>query len=156
MIYSFEGFFNDSHYMKCLVRFGVWLLTIVVWWPLVRTDMYCIVPQIPGDEFGKILSRGIKRLRPRQNGRHFADDTFKRIFTNENVRILIEISLKFVPKGPINNFPALVHIMAWRCPGDKPLSERMMVSLATHIYVTRPQWVKRWGWWDFYRSNLYS
>ena len=36
-------------------------------------------------------------LRPRQNGRRFADDTFKRIFFNENLRILIKISLKFVP-----------------------------------------------------------
>ena len=40
-------------------------------------------------------------LRPRQNGRRFTDDTFKRIFLNENVIILIKISLKFVPKGPI-------------------------------------------------------
>ena len=80
-------------------------------------------------------------LRPRQNGRRFADGTFKRIFVNENVRILIEISLKFVPKGPISNNPTLVQIMAWRRPGDKPLSEPMMVSLLTHICVTRPQWV---------------
>ena len=49
-------------------------------------------------------------LRPRQNGRRFADDTFERIFLNENVRISIESSLKFVPKGPINNIPALVQI----------------------------------------------
>ena len=80
-------------------------------------------------------------MRPRQNGRHFADDTFKRIFMNENVRISINISLKFVPKGLINNTPASVQIMAWRRPGDKPLSEPMMVSLLTHICVTRPQWV---------------
>ena len=85
-------------------------------------------------------------LRPRQNGRHFADDTFKRIFLNENVKILIKISLKFVPKSPINNIPALVQIMAWRRPGDKPLSESMMVSLLTHICVTRPQWVKSRSW----------
>ena len=32
--------------------------------------------------------------------------------------------------------------MAWRRPGDKPLSEQMMVSLLTHICVTRPQWIK--------------
>ena len=51
-------------------------------------------------------------------------------------------SLKFVPKGTINNIPALVQIMAWRRPGDKPLSETMLVSLLTHICVTRPQWVK--------------
>ena len=31
--------------------------------------------------------------------------------------------------------------MAWRRPGDKPLSKLMMVSLLTHICVTRPQWV---------------
>ena len=78
-------------------------------------------------------------LRPRQDGRHFPDDTFKRIFVNENVSIPIKISLKFVPKGPINNIPALVQIMAWRRPGDKPLSEPMMVSLLTHICVTRLQ-----------------
>ena len=49
-----------------------------------------------------------------------SDDTFKRIFVNANIRILIEISLKFIPKGPINNIPSLVQIMAWRRPGDKP------------------------------------
>ena len=81
-------------------------------------------------------------LRPRQNGRHFADDIFKCIFLNENVWIPTKISMKFVPKGPINNIPALVQIMAWRHPGDKPLSEPMMVSSTTHICVTRPQWVK--------------
>ena len=54
-------------------------------------------------------------------------------------RVPIKISLKFVPKGPINDITALVQIMAWRRPGDKPLSEAMMVSLLTHIYVTRPQ-----------------
>ena len=81
-------------------------------------------------------------LRPRQNGCRFADETFKRIFLNENVRISIKISLKFVPKGPIDNNPALFQIMAWRRSGDKPLSEPMMVGLLMHICVTRPQWVK--------------
>ena len=81
-------------------------------------------------------------LRPRQNGRDFADDIFKCIFLSEVVWISIKISLKFVPKGPIDNIPALVQIMAWRRPGDKSLSELMVVSLLTHICVTRPQWVK--------------
>ena len=84
----------------------------------------------------------INTLRPRQNGRHFADDIFKCIFLNENVWIPIKISVKFVPKGPVNITPALVQIMAWRRPGAKPLSEPMMVSLTMHICVTRPQWVK--------------
>ena len=81
-------------------------------------------------------------LRPRQDGRHFPDDVFKWIFLNENVWISINISLKFVPRVPINNIPTLVQVMAWRRQGDKPLSEPMMVRLPTHICVTRPQWVK--------------
>ena len=86
----------------------------------------------------------VNTLRPRQNGRHFADDIFKRIFLNENIWIPMKISLKFVPKGSIHNIPALVQIMAWRRLGDKPLSEPMMVNLPTHLCVTRPQWVKAW------------
>ena len=86
-------------------------------------------------------NKDINTLRPKQNGRHFADDIFKCIFLNENVWIPIKFSMKFVLKGPINNIPSLVQIMAWRRPGDKPLSEPMMVSLTTHICVTRTQWV---------------
>ena len=82
----------------------------------------------------------LNTLRPRQNGRHFPDDIFKCIFLNENGRISIKMSLKIVPKGPINYIPALVQIMAWRRPGDKPLSEPMLVSLLMHVCVTRPQW----------------
>ena len=83
----------------------------------------------------------IKTFRPRPNGRHFPDDIFKWIFLNENVWISINIYLKFIPRGPINNIPSLVQVMAWRRPGDKPLSEPTMVRLPTHICVTRPQWV---------------
>ena len=88
------------------------------------------------------IYNSLNTLRPRQNGRRFPDDILKRIFLNENCLILIKISLKFVPPGLINNIPALVQIMAWRRPGDKPLSEPMMVSLLTHICITRPHWVK--------------
>ena len=64
--------------------------------------------------------------------------------------VLLVKALKFVPKGPINNIPALIQIMAWRRPGDKPLSEPMIVSLPTHICVTRPQWVK----WKMNHSSI--
>ena len=56
-----------------------------------------------------------------KNGRHFLDDIFKCIFVNENVRISINISPKFVPKGPINNISALVQIMARARPVDKAI-----------------------------------
>ena len=84
----------------------------------------------------------VNTLRLRQNGCHFTDDIFKGIFLYENVWIPIKFSLKFVPKGPNNNITALVQIRAWRLPGDKPLSEPMIVSLPAHICITQPQWVK--------------
>ena len=62
---------------------------------------------------------------------------FKRIFFNGNIWISINISSKFVPRGPIANIPALVQIMAWRRPGNKPLSEAMLVSLLTDICVSK-------------------
>ena len=86
-------------------------------------------------------SQCVNSLRPRRNGCYNADDIFNCIFLKENVWIPTITSLKFVPKGPINNIPALVQIMAWRCPGDKPVSEPMLIFVLMHICVTRPQWV---------------
>ena len=100
---------------------------------------FAYTPQIYGP-WSCIAS--VNTLRPRQNGRHFQDDIFKCIFVSVNIWISTNILLKIVPKILINNIPALDQIMAWRRPGDKPLSEPMLVSLLTHICVTRPQWVK--------------
>ena len=82
--------------------------------PAHRTNVVICVP------FERSVGNGyrVNILRPRQNGRRFADDTFKRIFLNENVRISLKISLKFVPRGQINN-PALVqiiqtHFLEWK------------------------------------------
>ena len=102
-------------------------------------------------------------LRPRQNGRPFADDIFEQIFVKENVWISLKISLKFVPNFWIQDIQALAKIMACHWPGNKPLSEPMMVSLLTHIWVTRPQWVKiifqcviyRW-WYDASRMKQFE
>ena len=68
----------------------------------------------------------IDTLRPRQNGHHFADDIFTCIFFNENLCILIWMSLKFICKVTINNESSFVQIMAWHWTGNKPLSERMI------------------------------
>ena len=64
----------------------------------------------------------INTSRPRPNGRHFPDHILKCIFVNGNIWISIKISMKIVPKVLINYIPALVQIMVWRRPGDKPLS----------------------------------
>ena len=82
----------------------------------------------------------LNTLRPRQNGRHLPDDIFKCILLNAIVWIVTKMSLKFVPKSPISNIPALAQIMAWGRPSDKPLSAPMVVILLTHIWVTRPHW----------------
>ena len=65
-----------------------------------------------------------------------ADNIFKCIFVNEKFCILIKISLKFVPKGPIDNNSALVYIMAWHRIGYKPLSEPM-VTWFIYAYMWR-------------------
>ena len=65
-------------------------------------------------------------LRPRPNGRYFADDIFEFIFFYENNVILIAVSLKFAPDGPINNKPALLQTMAWHRTGNKALSETIL------------------------------
>ena len=66
---------------------------------------------------------------PGQNGSLFADDIFRCISVNEKFCILgVKISLKFVPRGPIDNnqAQALAQIMAWCRIGDKPLPEPML------------------------------
>ena len=100
------------------------------WWPNL------------GPQHNWLALLSFNTLTQRQNGRYFADDTFKCIFLNENVCIQIKISLQIVPKGPINNIPPLVQMMAWHWPGAKPLSESMMVRLLRHRCTIRPQWVK--------------
>ena len=57
------------------------------------------------------------------------DDNFKCIFLNEKDRIPIRISLKFVPRSPIDNKPALDQVMAWHRIGDKPLPELILTQL---------------------------
>ena len=62
------------------------------------------------------------------------DDNFKSISLNKNYRILIQISLKFVLRSPIDNKPAMVQVMAWRRIGDKPLPELMLAQF-TDAYM---------------------
>ena len=62
------------------------------------------------------------------------DDIFKSIF-NENVWISITISLKFVPKSPIDYKSAMVQVMAnWYRTGEKPLPKSMLTQF-TDAYI---------------------
>ena len=86
-----------------------------------------------------IADPSLNTLRLWWDGQHFTDDIFKCIFYKQIFSVSIKISLKLIP---IKNIPALVQIMAWHHPGDKPLSEPVMVNLQMHICITQPQWVK--------------
>ena len=88
----------------------------------------------------------VNTLRPRQNGSNFADDIFKCIFWNKNYFIFNLISLKFVPRGPISNDPALVQIMAWRQQVTSHYLKQRWHQVLMHKCVTRPQWVKLCVW----------
>ena len=59
---------------------------------------------------------------------------FKCIFLNENDRIVIQISLIFVPRSPVDNKPALFQALAWCSTGDKPLPE-LMKTRFTDMYI---------------------
>ena len=78
---------------------------------------FCLGPNVLSGIFSHLtggmhtqVSKMLNLSSPGRNGHHFTDDIFNRIFQNEEVRILIEISLKFVPKGPIGNNP---HWFRW-------------------------------------------
>ena len=68
---------------------------------------------------------------------NLAGDTFKWNFANENVIISINILLNFVPKGSIHNKSSLVHAIAWRRTGAKPLLEQMITQFHD-IYMRHP------------------
>ena len=78
-------------------------------------------------------------MRVTQNGCQLAH-IFRCIFLTESLFIMIQNSLKFIHKDPINNKPALGHIMALRRTGDKPLSEPVMAQRSDALCVTRQRW----------------
>ena len=125
-------------------RLELWLRLWLWWWTMAGGGM----GTYKGTNTGYTqLSHFIVNTLRRDKIANIWQTTFSNVFfDSENVWISIKISLKFVPRGPINNIPALIQIMAWCYPGDKPLSEPMLVSLTMHICVTWPQWVDVLNW----------
>ena len=64
----------------------------------------------------------------------WADDIFNCISLNENDIILLQISLNYLPKSPIDHKPAFVQVMAWPRTGGKPLPGPIMTQfIATYM-----------------------
>ena len=78
---------------------------------------------------------------PGQNSPHFPDDISRCLFGEWKILYFIKISLKFVPKGPIDNKPALVQIMDRPWIGTRPFSEPTLTDSLTHVCGTRGRWV---------------
>ena len=110
----------------CSVCHNKWPYSHKIFWMRSKQSTNCIQKEIG-------TTKQLGDTGPLTHWGHLPDDIFKCISLNENVWILIEISLKFVRKSTFNNIPALVPIMA--------LSGPMMVILLMHICVIRPQWV---------------
>ena len=89
----------------------------------------------------------LNTLRPRQDGRYFADDVLKCIFLNENVWISCKIPLKFVPR-----VQATSHYLnqCWY------LCRRIYTSLGLNELVRRyaSQWRERWKCWRCWLLEL--
>ena len=83
----------------------------------------------------------INTLSPRRNGHNFPDDIFKGICLHENDELRLRFHWRLFLSFQSSIFATLVQTIAWRWPGDKPLSEAMVVSLLAHVHYTRPQWV---------------
>ena len=80
------------------------------------------------------VSDGVLSLCQIKMAPFLADDIFRRIFLNENDNVVIQISLKFVHKGYIDNMSALVQVMAWCLTGTKPLPETMLTEISDAIW----------------------
>ena len=92
---------HDTFLVITLPTDGIWVNTM----PTKKSPEPCVLlTPLPMDKMDAVL----------------ADDNFRCISFNENDRISIRISLKFVPRSSIYNKPALVQVMAWRWTGDKP------------------------------------
>ena len=67
--------------------------------------------------------------------------TFSNAFSGMKIcEFWIKLSLKIVPWSPINNNIALVRIMAWRRPGDKPSFDPVLVELLTQLMSIIPNY----------------
>ena len=78
---------------------------VILKWPMRSHDISC---HFKGWKHFTPLITDINSSLPGQNGRLFADDAFRFIFMNQKLCVLIKISLKIVPKGPIDIMAVLI------------------------------------------------
>ena len=122
--------------VECGCKWITWCLS---WIMMQLKYRYCVVlwSHLPN-----VWGRKLNTLRQKQNCRKLSDDIFECIFLNTKLTYFYWHFTKVCSQGPIYNIPTLVQTMAWRKPGDKPLSQPVTVTLLMHICVTPPKWMK--------------
>ena len=83
----------------------------------------------------------------------FADDIFNCIYAMKMKKVPIQVSLKYVPRSPIDNEAALIQVMARRRIGDKPLSEPMLTQFSDACMRQKLE-MKKQDTWRFYDWSL--
>ena len=86
------------------------------------------------DIWSSIMGLALTHWGPDNKAAILADDIIKMHILYGIGTIQIQVSLKLVPKGPIDNKAALVQVMAWRRTGDRPLPEPMITKY-TDAYI---------------------
>ena len=100
-----------------LTHWGLDLMSAIL-----KLNLYLMKMSFINIQWKCFWADSVNPSKPGQNGQ-LITDIFKCIFLNENLCILIRISLQFVPEAPIDNNSALVPVMACHWTGDKPLPE---------------------------------
>ena len=93
--------------------------------------LFCFVLQWSWIPHVPVLHAGIwlhNTLRPKQNGWHFANSIFKCIFMKKFF-IVIQISMKFLPKGGIDVKLVLVEVRAKQAPNHS------LKNNSTEVYM---------------------
>ena len=137
-----KPFAEAAHiYMILFINFSVILhWWYGIWWNhdkivlLIETNMVIPSHSTSCYQMNFVAVEGLKLIYLDGMAANLADDIFKCSFMNEKFFISIRISLKFVPRGAIDNRSALVQVMAWHPKGDKSLPEPMLTKF-TDIYV---------------------
>ena len=112
-------------------------------WPVTRkmfpfddVIMYTGVYRLLDDKLSqkKMPHLGLTQFPPWRKWPPFRRRYVQMHFHERKFSVFIKMSLKFVPRGPMDNNPALVYIMAWRRIGYRPLSELLLTEF-TEAYI---------------------
>ena len=114
-----------------------YVFLVIRWYCCSRHNDYDNLPT-----YCVLFKLSINSLRPMPNGRHFADIS-NRFLLNENRCFFNQISLKFVPTGPVDKMPLLLQVMdCHRTTATSLHLNQYWSSSLTHVCVSRPQRVK--------------